>query len=116
MNNGDGSVPTGVLPNNSIVITQPSGNFFIQCRSGSTMTDVGQFVGLSGNTFNIGETFGAFRVGTFGTHPGTVILRNNGALTTADNGVYSCHIPDESGMMVDVNIGVYVNGFNSEFD
>ena len=116
MNTGAGGVPTGVLPNNGIVIAQSSGNFLIQCRSGSTMTDVGQFVDLSGNTFNIGQTFGAFRVGTIGTEPGTVTLRNNGAPTNADNGVYSCRIPDESGAMVDVNIGVYRNGFNSEFD
>ena len=116
MNTGAGGVPTGVLPNNGIVITQPNGKFLIQCRSGSLDTGVGQLVDLDGNTFNIGQTFGAFRVGTFGTQPGTVTLQNNGAPTTADNGVYSCRIPDESRAMVDVNIGVYRNGFNSEFD
>ena len=52
------------------------------------MIGVGQFVDLSGNTFDIGQTFGAIRVGTFGTDPGTVTLQNNGALTTADSGVY----------------------------
>ena len=82
------------------------------------MTDVGQFVDLSGNTFNIGQTFGAFTVGSSGNpvQAGTIIIRTVTSLTVADEGVYSCRIPDESGAMVDVNIGVYRNGFNSEFD
>ena len=50
--------------------------------------------------------------------PATVLVRNRVAneddLTAVDNGVYACRIPDESGAMVDVNIGVYTTGFNSE--
>ena len=38
----------------------------------------------------------------------------NHDLTADDNGVYTCRIPDESGTIVDVNIGVYATGFNSE--
>ena len=121
MNTGDDSVPTGVLPNNGIVIARDvtSGNrILFQCRSGSTMTGVGHLVDLDGNTFNIGQNSGVFSVENTGSgsNPGSVHFRNRvGAetLTAAHEGVYSCRIPDETGNVVDVNIGVYRNGFNS---
>ena len=113
---------TGVLPNNSIVIalavtgeTVTSGDrILFQCRSGSTMTGVGQLVDVKRNIFNIGQNTGVFIVGTFGNQPGSLKFSNRVALTAADEGVYSCRIPDETGNDVDVNIGVYQNGFNSE--
>ena len=119
---GNDSVPTGVLPNNGIVIAQDvtSGDrILFQCRSGSTMTGVGQLVDLDGNTFNIGQTSGVFSVENTGSgsHPGSVQCRNRvGAetLTAAHEGVYTCRIPDETGNVVDVNTGVYRNGFNSK--
>ena len=124
VNHGDDSVPTGVLPNNGIVIARDvtSGDrIAIQCRSGSTMTGVGQLVDLDGNTFNIGMSAGVFSVAQLGGGPGQPgsvqfqnRVNNEDVLTAVDEGVYSCRIPDESGSEVDVNIGVYRNGFNSE--
>ena len=125
MNDGDDSVPTGALPNNGIVIARDviSGERInLQCRSGSTMTRVGQLVDLDGNTFNIRQSSGVFNVEQTGSgfgHPGSVRFRNVvGAepdFTAADEGVYSCRIPDETGDDdVDVSIGVYRNGFNCE--
>ena len=119
MNFGD---PTGVLPNNGIVIALDviSGDRIrVQCRSGSLDTGVGQLVDLNGDTFNIGQTSGVFSVENTGSgsHPGSVQFRNRAGaetLTAADEGVYTCRIPDETGNVVDVNIGVYRNGFNSK--
>ena len=117
---GDGSVPIGVLPNNGIVIAQDvtSGDrILFQCRSGSMTTGVGQLVVLDGNTFAIGHNTGVFIVQQTGGGSGSVQVRNRAGtdtLTAADEGVYSCRIPDETGSDVDVNIGVYRNGFNSK--
>ena len=120
MNTGDRSVPTGVLPNNGIVIALAvtSGDrISFQCRSGSLDTGVGQLVDLDGNTFAIGTSAGVFIVQQTGGSSGSVQFRNRvgaePALTAADEGVYTCRIPDETGSDVDVNIGVYRNGFNS---
>ena len=116
MNIGDRSAPTGVLPNNGIVIARDvtSGTVIqVQCRSGSTMTGVGQLVDLDGNTFNIGQTSGVFNIEQPKGGLGFVQFRRAETLTAADEGVYSCRIPDETGSDVDVNIGVYQNGFNS---
>ena len=64
------------------------------------------------------RVFRVERPGGGSGHPGSVQFRNpayyEDALTAADEGVYSCRIPDETGSDVDVNFGVYQNGFNSE--
>ena len=116
VNIGDGSVPTGVLPNNGIVIAQSSGTIWFQCRSGSLYTGVGQLVDLDGNTFNTGENNGVFSVASIGNpvQPSSIRIQTVTSLTADDEGVYSCRIPDETGSDVDVNIGVYRNGFNSK--
>ena len=105
----DNGSPAGVLPNNGIV---RGGTINFQCRSGSTMTGVGQFVDLDGDTFNTGENNGVFSIASI--EPGSVRIQTSTALTAADEGVYTCRIPDETGNVVDVNIGVYRNGFNSK--
>ena len=113
MEMGDGSVSTGVLPNNGIVISRTGGTRIqFQCRSGSLDTGVGQLVDLDGNTFNTGQNSGVFSVASIG--PGSIRIQTGIDLTAADEGVYTCRIPDETGSDVNVNIGVYQNGFNSE--
>ena len=122
VNNGDDSVPVDGLPNNGIVIAQDvtSGNRIrVQCRSGSTDFEVGQFVDRNGMSHDIPGNTGVFDLQRSGTQQGTLQFLNRAGndpvLTAADdNGVYTCRIPDESGAMVDVNIGVYANGFNSK--
>ena len=116
MNIGDDSVPTGVLPNNGIVIANDvtSGTRIqFQCRSGSTETDVGDIIGLDGNALPIDSSGAGVTTGGLNVRrasPATVIVRNRVVneddLTAAEAGVYTCRIPDESGTMVDVNIGV----------
>ena len=121
VNTGDDSVPTGALPNNGIVIAlaATSGNrISFQCRSGSTNSGVGDIIGLDGNAlpFDLSGAGVTFNIRQLS--PATVSVRNCVAneddLTADDNGVYTCRIPDESGTIVDVNIGVYATGFNSE--
>ena len=109
----DNGAPAGVLSDNSIV---RGGTINFQCRSGSLDTGVGQLVDLDGNTFNIGQNNGVFSVASLGNpvQPGSIRIRTVTSLTAAVQGVYSCRIPDETGNDVDVNIGVYQNGFNSE--
>ena len=124
VNTGDDSVPTGVLPNNGIVIALDvtSGTrISFQCRSGSINSGVGDIIGLDGNALSIDSTGAGVTTGGLNARrgsPATVFVRNRAAnepaLTADENGVYTCRIPDESGTIVDVNIGVYATGFISE--
>ena len=61
---------------------------------------MGEFIGVDGNIISTV------------THPhrGSVSL----SLHTADQGIFTCRIPDETGELREVNFGVYPNGFNSE--
>ena len=122
VNTGDGASNV-VLPNNGIVIARNVGGgdrFIFQCRSGSTGTDVGDIIGLDGNVLLIDSSEAGMTIGGLNirrSSPATVVIRNRVGtepdLTAADEGVYTCRIPDETGSDVDVNIGIYRNGFNS---
>ncbi len=109
------SVPTGVLPNNGIVVALSTRNerltFAFQCRSGS-MTDnsVRQFIGLDGQPRSTGGALGVF--------PGLSAIGVNNQdrpdLSAEEEGVYTCRMLDENGNTVEANVGIYRNGFNSE--
>ncbi len=111
------SVPTGALTNNGIVIalsarTVEDLTFAFQCRSGSrTDGSVRQFIGLNGQPRDTG---GGLFVG-----PGlsAIGIHNLGRpdLSAEEEGVYTCRMLDENGDTVEVNVGIYRNGFNSEY-
>ena len=119
VNNGDVTANV-VFPNNGIVIARNVGSgdrFIFQCRSGSTGTDIGDIIGLDGNALPIDSSGAGVTTGGLNVRresPATVLVRNPASEPAVDNGVYTCRIPDETGNDVDVNIGVYQNGFNSK--
>ena len=76
--------------------------------------DVGQFIGLDGNALTSNSNFAIAR-----PQPGEIKIENTvgsqSAITASQQGVYTCRIPLQSGEMRDINVGVYPNGFNSEY-
>ena len=76
--------------------------------------DVGQFIGLNGNALISNSFFAIAR-----SQPGEITMVNTvgsqNTLPASEQGVYTCRIPLQSGEMRDINIGVYPNGFNSEY-
>ncbi len=111
------SVPIDGLPNNGIVValSTRSGDgvtFAFNCRSGSrTDTSVRQFIGLNGRPRDTG---GGLQVVTFGLSAIAVHNQGRPDLSAGEEGVYSCRMLDENGDTVEVNVGIYRNGFNSE--
>ena len=102
------------LPANGLVISVGSGTrlrFF--CRSDSMSANVGQLIGLDGTTALTNNSF--FEI--VRSQPGELMVRNRvssqNALTTSQQGVYTCHIPLQSGQRREINVGLYPNGFNS---
>ncbi len=113
------SVPTGALPNNGIIValsTRTSSlTFAFQCRSGSRNdTSVRQFIGLNGQSRSTG---GGLMVSFPGGQPSAIAVNNIGRpdLSIEEEGVYTCRMLDENGDTVDTNVGIYRNGFNSEY-
>ncbi len=112
------SVPIGGLPNNGIVIalSTRSGDrvtFALNCRSGSrTDNSVRQFIGLNGQPRGTGGGL----VVDFAGQPSTIVVNNQDRsdLSAGEEGVYTCRMLDENGDTVEANVGIYMNGFNSE--
>ena len=116
----DGS-PVGFLPNNGLVTLvasfQPD-EFRLRlfCISGSLMEEVGELIGPDGTQM----TSNTFLFISSISISGELVVLNGGTLTTqvfgaSQQGVYTCRIPDESGIMVSVNVAIYPAGFNSEY-
>ena len=108
--------PRGNFPNNGCVFPDNVGSGFrlrIFCRSDSMSANVGQFIGLNGNALTSNSFFAIAR-----PQPGEITIENTvgsqSALTASQQGVYTCRIPLQSGMIREINIGVYPSGFNSE--
>ena len=108
--------PRGDLPNNGLAIFDDvSGGlrFRLFCRSDSMSENVGQFIGLNGNTLTSNSVFSIAN-----PQPGELTIQNTvgsqSALTSGDQGVYTCRIPLQSGVIKELNVGIYPSGFNSE--
>ena len=109
---------TGSQPNNGLVVSanRESGRrirFF--CRSDSLTLNVGELIGLDGNTFS-GNDYLVFEPPSNG---GELRIENTVGseepLPASEQGIYTCRIPLQSGEMVMINIGVYPIGFICEF-
>ena len=109
---------TGSQPNNGLAISNDAGSGFrirFFCRSDSLTLNVGELIGLDGNTFS-GNDYLAFETPTNG---GELRIDNTVGseepLPASEQGIYTCRIPLQSGVNGTINIGVYPNGFNCEF-
>ena len=109
-------ISTGSLPNNGMIISLNTAErgyrlrFF--CRSDAMMNNVGMLIGPDETAVTTGNVFEITHL-----QPGELSVENRHnqiALTAHDQGVYTCRIPLQSREMVDVNIGIYPNGFSSE--
>ena len=103
------------LMNNSLIkadSNQRLGEF--SCLSGSKQGGIGHFIGRDGKdiTYINGDPF---HVGIGGIrNPGSIQVSSSNTLYATYQGIYTCRIPDETGSLVDINVGLYRHEFNSE--
>ena len=119
----NGLPPIGSQPNNGLVrpIATTSEKtvtrhlrFF--CRSNSTMRNIGELIGLGGTAINSSES-DVFEIST-GRNGGEFEVTNfvtASVLTSSEQGVYTCRIPLQSGVIKEINIGIYPTVCNCEF-
>ena len=107
-----------VLPNNGLISTtilqqnMPS----FRCLSGSLQSRVGHLIGPLGYDITF-STSDPFLISQGGTHdPGTLYIRSLREFESADSGIYTYSTPDESGNIVDINIGLYHYTISSTVD
>ena len=103
------------IANNGLIVSGSDG-LRLECISNSSQSGVGMITGLDGNTLSIGYT-GVWRVMHPFSRPGVVRLQTKSSLSlpAADQGMYTCTIPDRNDNYIIINVGLYLNGFMGGF-
>ena len=104
------SVGEEALPNNGLIVAGLDNRISeFRCLSGSSSPYVGQLLGPDDDNLTFSDTapFLVHRGGIY--DPGLVHVHSVRALDDDEQGIYTCRIPDERGVVVDVNVGLYLN-------
>ena len=109
---------TGSQPNNGLVVSAnpESGRrirFFY--RSDSLTDNVGELIGLDGNTFSGNDYLAIEPPGNGGELGIENVVGSQQPLPASEQGIYTCRTQLQRGVMVTINIGVYPIGYNCEF-
>ena len=116
----NGLPPIGPQPNNGVVRpinitgTEPEMyrlRFF--CRSNSTAKNVGELIGLGGIAITSSNFF-EINTGKRGGELEVASFVSSDDVTSSEQGVYTCRIPLQSGVIRDINIGIYPTAFKCE--
>ena len=112
------------LPNNSIITSYV--RYFYRwmafyCCSNSTSGYTGSFLGLNGNTYSGRITVQHYNsshvyagcIYLYLNEPGNLFPQN--VLSSSEQGIYTCRIPDSAGRNIDVNVGIYRDDYTSKF-
>ena len=109
----------GQISNNSILHANSMGRISqLLCLSGSKEANVGLWIAPDGTdiTTTSDDPFNVTIGGSY--NPGSVNIQTpstNPSLSSADEGVYTCSIPDESRNVNYLHIGIYLSGFTSKY-
>lgn len=106
----------GIITNNTILLTDNFGQMpRLQCISGTELPHVGEWLAPSGQdlTLTADDAFSVI-VGDE-TDPGylDISLHSGRIVTLHDQGVYTCRIPDVTGMNSSFHLGIYLPAFTS---
>ena len=102
---------SGIAPNNSIILTDSFGQLSqFQCISSSRSPGVGQWFTPFGHDITSTTDDPVDSSGGGMNDPGyiQVMLHSGRILTIHDQGIYACHIPDETGMNATLYVGIYL--------
>ena len=102
------------IANNGLIVRASDG-LVLDCISNSSQSGVGMITGLDGNTLPIGNT-DVWRIANPFSRPGVLRLQtiSRSSIIAADQGIYTCTIPDSNGNQFIINVGLYTSGFMGE--
>ena len=99
------------IANNGLIVSDNDGQLSLECVS--SQSALGDITGLDDNMFTGNSVL---RVGHPFDRPGVRRLRTNHdtSLTAADQGIYTCTVPDSNDNQTVINVGLYPTGFSGE--
>ena len=99
------------IPNNGLTVSASDG-LLLNCASNSSQSGVGMITRQDGNTLPIGTT-DVWRVSNPSQRPGVLRLEtiSTSSITAAEQGIYTCTIPDNNDNQFTINVGLYRSGF-----
>ena len=88
----------------------------LECVSNSSQPVNGSITTPSGLTLHPDNIGGIWNLNKPFNRPGILRIRNreNRPLTKNEMGVYTCMIPDDNGIIISLNVGLYPHNFTSE--
>ena len=98
------------IANNGLIIANSDDTIRLVCVSNSSQPDVGEIIGRDGNTLTSGS---GWDVNHLGNVPGFIRATKN-VFTAADQGIYTCTLPDNNGNVMVFNVGLYSTAFSGE--
>ena len=117
------------LPNNSIITTYTGSRDFWSsytrmsfycCSNSNTSGSTGTLIGVNGNSYSgrisierysyLSSTAGCMRLYLYKSYG-----NSQSYLSTSEQGIYTCRMPDLAGRNIDVNVGIYRHGYGSKF-
>ena len=129
VSSGQLSYSSSSLPNNSIITiytgyvgySSTYRRLAFYCCSNSTSGYTGSFLGLNGNSYS-----GRITVQDYNSshiHAGCIYLYldklgnsySQNWLSSSEQGIYTCRMPDSTGRNIDVSVGIYRHGYASRF-
>ena len=107
----------GLLDNNTFVTADTDQTLSdLHCSSGSTMPNTGRWIAPNGNDLT-NSTVDPFNIIQGDERdPGSLIIQQapGHIITNSFQGVYSCVLPNDNGVLSYIYVGIYRNGFNCE--
>lgn len=107
----------GLLDNNTFVTADTDQTLSdLHCSSGSTMPNAGRWIAPNGNDLT-NSTVDPFNIIQGDERdPGSLIIQQapGHIITNSFQGVYTCVLPNDNGVLSYIHVGIYRSGFNCE--
>ena len=107
-------ISSGPIANNGLIVSTDV-ELRLECVSNSTTSREGNITTPANGNIGVSEMDGFLVLTNPFERPGFLRLRTTMLLNTARQGIYICKIPDSSGNIISINVGLYPRDFNGGF-